>query len=169
MRRFEGAKALLHIDDVPHIEDEFRRHASASTIFGSFLSLFSSPVLFVGGFPEISYKYLLISAAVFLSFSFLPDILRFFCNAFKLDAANALSHSFIGALVFSGILMLALAPLDIWRLPLFILALLGYLLHLFVDSAESAIEWWINGMQSVLSAQPFASLKRCRKVRKSGQ
>lgn len=146
--------------DFLHIQDEFRRHSSASAVFGSFLSLFSSPVFFLEDLPAISLKYIMMAGAIFLIFSFLPDITRFFCNAFKLHSINALSHSFFGALFFSGLLMLAPFPFDIWKMPLLISGFLGYLFHLFIDSAESAIEWWVSSLQKLFSTPLFTSMER---------
>ncbi len=162
MKYFEKGIAYLRADKFMHIQDEFRRHASASAIFAFFPALLSAPLLFADRLPRISPKFFFVSGAVFLFFSLLPDILRFFCGTLKLQKINALSHSFVGALLFSGLFMLAIMPLNVWKLPLFVLGFLGYMLHLFVDSAESAIEWWVSGIEKILSSQPFSSLKRAR-------
>lgn len=162
MRCFERRSSYFHADKFLHIKDEFRRHASASAIFAFFPAFFSFPLLFADELPRISPKFFFVSGTVFLFFSLLPDVLRFFCGALKLQKINALSHSFFGALLFCGLFILALAPFDAWRLPLFALSFLGYMLHLFVDSIEGAIEWWVNGIEKILSSPPFASLKRAR-------
>ena len=90
----------------------------------------------------------------------LPSWLRFFCNAFRLNKINALSHSFGGALFFSAALVLALHPFDIWKTPLIVSGFLGYLVHLFIDSAEGAIEWWTNSLQAIFATPVFVSMER---------
>ena len=155
----ESIEHYFHFDYL-HMKDELCRHSSATVIFGSFLSLFSAPVLFLEGLPMISLEYIAAIAAIFLVFSFLPDIARFFCNAFRLHKINAISHSFGGALFSSAALVPALFLFDIWEAPLIISGFLGYLFHLFIDSVEGAIEWWTNSLQAILATPIFVSLGR---------
>jgi len=160
MMRFAKRTTYLRAENFVHMQDEFHRHLSASAISTSFLTLFSFPVILVDRMETISFSAIAASAAVFVLFSFLPDVLRFFSDVLGINSLNRLSHSFKGALLFSGIFMLAILPLDVPKITLFALSFLGYLLHLFVDSIESAVEWWVGGMERVLSSQPFASLRK---------
>ncbi len=146
--------------DFIHIQNEFRRHSTASAISVFFLALFAFPVILVGGFEIIFSRSVAAYVLVFLFFSFLPDFFRLICRFKECHTINALSHSFPGALFFSSFSVLVPAALfGLWMPSLFIFSFLGYVTHLFIDSIESAMECWVNLLQAILSSPIFVSLE----------
>lgn len=158
MRYLEGIISFID-EDLSHIRDELRRHASVSTASGFSLILLSLPFLFVDDLPAVSSRFIAASSAAFLFFSFLPDILRLFCSFFNCHKFNALSHSFFGALLFSSFFVLVLLPLGIWMPSLFAFCFLGYSLHLFIDSVERVMDWCSHNLQKIFFSLPFLSLR----------
>lgn len=159
MRHSERIMSFIS-DDFTHIRDEFRRHASVSTISASALILISLPFAFVEGLVYISRGFLAASIAAFMFFSFLPDILRLVCTILNCRRINALSHSFLGAMFFSGLFVLALLPFNIWMPSLFAFCFLGYSLHLFIDSVEKIMDWCSHNLQKVFFSLPFITLQK---------